>query len=74
MCIGDLSGRRIAKKIEEEKRRGKFAQTNTVPRFYQTLQEAWELFVHFCDGDEPSKEHASTMRSYKKYQVCTMAS
>ena len=74
LCIGDLSGRQIAKKIEEEKRRGKFAETNTVTRFYQALQEARGLFVHFCDGDEPSEEHASTMRSHKKYQVCTMVS
>jgi len=57
----------VAKKIEEEKRRGKFA--NTVPRFYQALQEARELFVHFCDGDEPSEEHALAMQSHKKYQV-----
>lgn len=47
--VGDLSGRQMAKKkIEQEKRRGKFAFGYEVPRFRQALKEARELFLRFA--------------------------
>lgn len=75
--VGDLSGRQMAKKkIEEEKKRGKFAFGYEVPRFHQALKEARELFLRFCNGAKPSEDHASAMRSYfyQKYQVCITVS
>ena len=43
-----LVGKWRKKKIEQEKRRGKFAFGYEVPRFRQALKEARELFLRFA--------------------------